>query len=420
MSALNLLSRSLSAKSRGMIAAGLLGLSMLGGQALAATHECGDDFYDGTRSYEAGNKDAAVQIWTHSALAGDVMSQNRLGEVYENGDHVLINYVEAHKWYNLAANNDLQVCSGDFGNRQARLARDHAREARDRLEDQMTARAIGDAQISFVDIYECRGDSRSLYQLGRIYQSGTGLLQNSLDACKYFAIAASRGEQAAKDALDVLNQVLKPDQIDGCQREAQKWSRPSDDICIAGLAGGLCRGGAQVPWQNRQAALHALGYYRGSIDGSAGFGTRNAVRDFQRSIQADPTGNLTEPQICTLIESAASNGDGISQATLGEMYYSGIGKTKNNETAVQWLQKAADRGVPGALFRLGQMYVQGEQGVDRDVSYGCKLPASGRSGRASGCGFGARPLLRRRPWRRQRSAGGRWQHLPWPLRPRSP
>src|SRR5262249_10590761 len=83
--------------------------------------------------------------------------------------------------------------------------------------------------------------------------------------------------------------------------------------------------------------------------------------------------SLTEPQICTLIESAAGNGDGISQATLGEMYYSGIGKTKNNETAVQWLQKAADRGVPGALFRLGQMYVQGEQGVDRDVSYGCKL-----------------------------------------------
>ncbi len=163
----NLLSRSMSTRSRGLFAAGVLGLGILaGGQALASTRECGDDFYDGTRAYEAGNKDAAVQIWTHSALAGDVLAQNRLGEVYENGDHVLINYIEAHKWYNLAANNDLQVCSGDFGNKQAQLARKHSQEARARLEDVMTARAIAMRETSFVDIYECKGDSRSLYQLG--------------------------------------------------------------------------------------------------------------------------------------------------------------------------------------------------------------------------------------------------------------
>lgn len=381
MSAQELLSRPVSAKGRGLLVAGILGLGLaLGGQALAATSGCGDDYYDGLRAYDAGNKEAAIQIWIRSALVGDVRSQNRLGEIYEDpkaDDRVMINYPEAHKWYNLAANNDLQFCSGDFGSKEARAARDHAKEARARLEDKMTARGISEAQISLVDIYECRGDARSLYQLGMIYQSGTGLLQSSLDACRYFAVAAAKGDQAAKDRLDVLNGVLKKEQIENCQREAAKWEKPGADICMKGMAGGVgsgsCKGGSQVPWLNRQAALKSLGYYHGRLDGSAGPGTRSAVRAFQRSIKADATGSLSEPQICSLIESAAANGDGASQATLGEMYYSGIGKSKNTDSAVQWLKKAAERGVPGALYRLGSMYAKGDDGVERDLAYGCKL-----------------------------------------------
>jgi TPR repeat protein len=363
------------------VAAGILGLGLvLGGQAFAATSGCGDDYYDGLRAYDAGNRDAAIQIWSRSALTGDVRSQNRLGEIYEDpkaDDHVLINYPEAHKWYNLAANNDLQFCSGDFGSKEARAARDHAKEARARLEDKMTARGISEAQIALVDIYECKADPRSLYQLGMIYQSGTGLLQSSLDACRYFAIAAAKGDQAAKDRLDVLNGILKREQIESCQREAAKWEKPGTDICMKGLAGGgsggTCKGSSQVPWLNRQAALKSLGFYHGRLDGSAGAGTRSAVRAFQRSLKSDATGSLSEPQICTLIEQAASNGDGASQATLGEMYYSGIGKSKNAESAVQWLKKAADRGVAGALYRLGSMYARGDDGIDRDRAYGCKL-----------------------------------------------
>jgi TPR repeat protein len=377
MSAQEILSRALSAKGRGLLVAGVLGLGLaVGGQAFAATSGCGEDYYDGLRSYDAGNRDAAIQIWQRSALTGDVRSQNRLGEIYEDpksDDHILINFVEAHKWYNLAANNDLQVCSGDFGSKEARAARDHAKESRDRIEDKMTARGIGEAQIGLVDIYECKGGARDLYQLGMIYQSGTGLLQSSLDACRYFAVAAAKGDQAAKDRLDVLNDVLKREQIENCQREAAKWTRPGADICVKGLSTGTCKGSSQVPWQNRQAALRSLGFYHGRVDGAVGSGTRSAVRAYQRSLKADSSGSLTEPQICTLIEQAASNGDGVSQATLGEMYYSGIGKTKNAESAVQWLKKAAERGVPGALYRLGTMYATGSDGVDRDLAYGCKL-----------------------------------------------
>lgn len=375
MSAQERLSRDFARLARRTLAAFAFAMAALtAAPAFADTStSCGPDYYDGLRSYDAGNKKAAIEIWQRSALGGDVRSQYRLGEIYENGDKVLINFVEAHKWYNLAANNDLQQCSGDFGSKEARQARDHSREARDRLEDVMTNRAITDAQREVVSVYECKSDTRSLYELARIYQKGSGLPQSSIDACRYYAVAAAKNgpsSNEARDALDVLNQVLTPAQIDNCQREASKWIRPTTDVCEANIGGSDCKGARRVPVANLQAALRALGFYRGPLDGSAGGSTRQAMRDFQRDLNAPPSGDLSDTQVCSLVEKAASNGDGISQATLGEMYYSGIGKSKNYDTARDWFEQAADRGVPSALFRIGSMYVEGV-GVQRDVYRGC-------------------------------------------------
>jgi len=163
---------------------------------------------------------------------------------------------------------------------------------------------------------------------------------------------------------------LTPDQIDNCQREASKWMRPTADVCEASTGGGDCKGARQVPMANLQAALRALGFYRGPLDGSPGGGTREAIRDFQHDLNATPDGTLNDTQVCSLVERAASNGDTISQATLGEMYYSGIGKSKNYDNARDWFEQAADRGDASALFRLGSMYVEGV-GVQRDVYKGC-------------------------------------------------
>jgi len=373
MSAQERLSRDFARLARHALAGFAFAMAALSVAPAFADAKCGQDYYDGLRAYDAGNKKAAIDIWTRAGLAGDVRAQYRLGQVYENGDKVLINYVEAHKWYNLAANNDLQNCSGDFGSKEARQARDHSREARDRLEHVMTNRAITDAQREVVSLYECKADTRSLYELARIYQKGSGLPQSSIDACRYYAVAAAKNgpsSNEARDALDVLNKVLSPEQIDNCQREASRWMRPGGEVCMASAGGSDCKGARRVPMANLQAALRALGFYRGPLDGSYGGSTRQAVRDFQRDLNAAPSGDLSEMQICSLIERAASNGDGISQATLGEMYYSGIGKSKNYDSARDWFEQAADRGVPSALFRLGSMYVEGV-GVQRDTHRGC-------------------------------------------------
>ena len=375
MSAHKLLSRAPLSRGRAFFAMVGLGAALFMAAPALADPQCGEDYYDGLRAYDAGNRDSARGIWLRSALAGDVRSQYRLGEIYESGDRVVINYVEAHKWYNLAANNDLQRCSGDFGSKEARQARDHAREARDRLEDVMTNRALTEAQQNVVDVYECKADTRSLYLLGRIYQNGQGLAQSPIDACRYFAISAAKNgpsSNEARDALSVLNQILTPDQMDNCQREALSWKRPVANVCDMALSGSdtSCKGASKVPVANRQAALRSLGFYKGGLDGANGPATRQAIRSFQSDLSAQATGDLTESQICSLIERAANGGDGISQATLGEMYYSGVGKVKDYNVAKDWFEQAADRGVPSAQFRLGEMYVEGN-GVPKDINRGC-------------------------------------------------
>lgn len=68
-----------------------------------------------------------------------------------------------------------------------------------------------------------------------------------------------------------------------------------------------------------QRALDRIGYDPGTIDGIMGPNTRNAIRTFQRSINALATGELTEGQIDQLFEKAGvdDNDDDYSSPTYG-------------------------------------------------------------------------------------------------------
>lgn len=73
------------------------------------------DYDDGLRAYESGNFLAAAEEWYLSGLRGDVASLFRLGQLYEQGLGASQNFVEAHRWYNLAASQ---------GHSEAQVARD--------------------------------------------------------------------------------------------------------------------------------------------------------------------------------------------------------------------------------------------------------------------------------------------------------
>lgn len=66
------------------------------------------------------------------------------------------------------------------------------------------------------------------------------------------------------------------------------------------------------------------------------------------------------------LKSLAESGDGRAQLALGLRFGEGKGgATKDDKEAAQWLQKAADQGLPVALLSLGILYDQG-RGVEKD------------------------------------------------------
>jgi len=61
------------------------------------------DFDSGLKAFGEGRLDEARQAWQQSAVEGHAMSQYLLAELYEDGNGVAADLVEAHRWYCAAA-----------------------------------------------------------------------------------------------------------------------------------------------------------------------------------------------------------------------------------------------------------------------------------------------------------------------------
>lgn len=120
-----------------------------------------------------------------------------------------------------------------------------------------------------------------------------------------------------------------------------------------------------------QTALASLGLYLGEIDGTVGPQTRAAMGRFQYLLVEDDesmsesekrdtvTGVLTGMQKVALIERAAEVNHPQSAYILGIVYAQGIGKRIDGEEARYWLEKSASFGYPLAHYALGRYYRDG-------------------------------------------------------------
>lgn len=131
------------------------------------------------------------------------------------------------------------------------------------------------------------------------------------------------------------------------ERIAYGFSQNADDGDIIALT-------------DRQRALASMGYYTGEIDGSYGPVTRRSVRDFQSDMGYDQTGALTAQETVMLVCHAALTArDAHSQNLLGIMFATGLGVEQSIDTALEWLETAANRDHGGANFNLALIYGTG-------------------------------------------------------------
>ena len=120
---------------------------------MTSTQLVAQNFEKGLAAAQAGNFLASLQEWEPLASGGDPRAQFGLGFMYDNGKGLPQDYVEALKWYHLAAEQG------------------HA-----------------DAQLN----------------VGAMYRDGRGVPENFILAANWYRIAANQGHTLAQDNLGVL------------------------------------------------------------------------------------------------------------------------------------------------------------------------------------------------------------------------
>ncbi len=129
-------------------------------------------------------------------------------------------------------------------------------------------------------------DGRAMLAIGRAYRQGLGVLQDHVEAHKWFNLAASRGEREALEERDALGALMSEEEQAEARRLAREW-RPENRVSTSSADGNSSSSrnvGLPQPDAIReaQALLKALGYRPGPADGLWGQRTEDAWRSFLR------------------------------------------------------------------------------------------------------------------------------------------
>ncbi len=93
------------------------------------------------------------------------------------------------------------------------------------------------------------------------------------------------------------------------------------------------------------------------------------AEDTVAAFAAEQKGNFAEA--FKLYRAAAVQGYAYAQASLGTLYYTGQGTTKDVAEAARWFRKAADQGDASGQYGLGGIYERGD-GVKQDAAEAVK------------------------------------------------
>ena len=124
-------------------------------------------------------------------------------------------------------------------------------------------------------------DSRAMLAIGRAYLQGLGVLQDYVEAHKWFNLAASRGVQEALKERDSLSAEMTKDERAEARALAHQW-RPDGSAAVPSVSVVDTVTAAPPPEAIReaQALLRALGYRPGPADGLWGQRTGAAYKSF--------------------------------------------------------------------------------------------------------------------------------------------
>ena len=293
---------------------------------------------------ESSMDSSAVIRLQERAVQGDVEAQFNLGYMYDTGEGVQEDDVEAARWYRLAAD------QGDV-NAQHNLGLMYD-----------TGEGVQEDDVEAARWYRLAADQgyvNAQYNLGLMYDTGEGVQEDDMEATRWYRLAAEQGNASAQYALGLAYARSKGVQQDAA--EAHRWLRLAAEqghSSAQSSFGWLYANGVGVP----EDAVEAARWYRLAAD------------------QGDPEGQVRlglmylkgngvpedYAESHRLFRMAADQGDRRGQAYVGLSYATGAGTSQDYAEGMWWLRLAADQGDSRALYAIGSMYSFGG-GVPQDI-----------------------------------------------------
>jgi len=146
-----------------------------------------------------------------------------------------------------------------------------------------------------------RGVVDSQFNLGVLFESGQGLPKNLTDAFVWYSIAATQGDQFAKQRVAVLSDTMDAGDLASAAERINKFTPVQIDEAANGIFRDVAwakpkpdkTADAQVTQvKDVQTLLNDLGYDIGGADGSMGPRTRAAIISFEQANGLPETGRI--------------------------------------------------------------------------------------------------------------------------------
>ena len=265
---------------------------------------CWAGFDEGVRAHERGDYATVLREFRLLADQGHAAAQHNLGVMYAKGQGVPQDYARAMQWYRRAADQGHADAQSNLGVMYAKgqgVPQDHTQAV------QWYRRAAD------------QGHAAAQYNLGVMYAKGQGVPQDYARAYGWFSLAAAHlppgaNREEAIRTRDLLAARLTPAQLADTQARTRTWQpKPETPSSSSAPFPGLAvpvRGvspSASLPAPLRrdlirtvQERLHAAGFPPGTIDGTLGPQTQQALRWFQNAQGLRITGDLDEPTLSAL------------------------------------------------------------------------------------------------------------------------
>ena len=278
-------------------------LAMVLALSIAMTMPAQAAYEKGVQAWESGQYREALIEWMSAANADDGRAMLEIGRAYQQGRGVLQDYVEAHKWLNLAAGRGVQGALEERDALSAGMTLDDQAKAQNLARQWHLERgaATPSAYEKGVQAWESgqyrealtewmssanADDGRAMLEIGRAYQQGLGVLQDYVEAYKWFNLAASRGVSDALEERDALSARMTLDDQAKAQKLARQWhpeggaATPSASVADTDTVLVVNPEPPPEAIREAQALLRALGYRPGPADGLWGQRTGVAYRSF--------------------------------------------------------------------------------------------------------------------------------------------